>query len=220
MRNRREETPFSISFTLTLFNDHFMFDLLIYSNPLLCHLGNKNWWLCFLFYWEKPKEGKKQKHKKHLYMLPPQQPTSCKCGHALHLSFCYHGWQTAPAQSKDNLLVGVLDSTPFSPQGHHSCNSVLSLLQYQFVLYYWIILISKLAVTAPKTKAPTRNFSQPLHPQATFTSFSLQQNSSKEINLFIVFNSYLKSYQGFWNILQILTFTAPTKLLLLEPISP
>lgn len=166
-----------------------MFDLLIYSNPLLCHLRNKNWWLCFLFYWENQRKAKKQ-YKKHLHMLPPQQPTSCKCGHALHLSFYYHGWQTAPAQSKNNLLVGVLDSTPFSPQGHHSCNSILSLLQYQFVLFHWVILISKLAVPSPKT-APKRNFSQPLHPQATLTSYSLQQNSSKEINLFIVFNSYL-----------------------------
>ena len=70
MRNWREETPFSISFTLTLFNDHFMFDRLIYSNPLLCDLRNKNWWLCFIFYWEKSKEGKKQKHK-----------NTCTCSH-------------------------------------------------------------------------------------------------------------------------------------------
>lgn len=48
--------------------------------------------------------------------------------------------------SKDNVFIST-GVHPFSPQGHHSSNSILSLLHYQFVLFY-CRLISKLAVSS------------------------------------------------------------------------
>lgn len=68
------------------------------------------------------KQTKNQHHNTHAQnkniknrfsALPPHQPPSCQCGHALHLSVRHSGGQTASAQSKDNPSIHVLDSIPF-----------------------------------------------------------------------------------------------------------